>query len=166
MSRIRLPESDSPIAVIARHQGRVPVRLDAIANQLGLAVQRVPMGAGISGSIRHDPDCGSPSGFVIEIDSEEPSIRQRFTLAHEIAHYILHRDVIRNGIKVIDSAMYRSRLSSDYESQANRLAADILMPRNRVLEAWGADKDAASLAQTFEVSKGAIEIRLKHLGLV
>jgi Zn-dependent peptidase ImmA (M78 family) len=30
--------------------------------------------------------------------------RQRFTLAHEIAHYVLHRDLVENGI--VDDTMY------------------------------------------------------------
>ena len=53
-------------------------------------------------------------------------MRRRFTIAHEIAHFLLHRDKI--GDQLSDDAMYRSSLSSDDERAANRLAADILMP--------------------------------------
>lgn len=164
-SRGSLPLLDGPMAIILRHQGRVPTDVDAIARDMGLSVKHVPMGLGRSGAIYRDPESPGQSGFTIEIDSEESRIRQRFTLAHEIAHYVLHRDLMRVGEKVVDNAMYRSQLSTDYESQANRLAADIVMPKNRVREHFGDDPDPASLAKKFEVSQQAMEIRIKHLGL-
>lgn len=164
-SRGSLPRLDGPMAIIVRHHGRVPVDVDAIAHDMGLSVEYVPMGLGRSGAIYRDPEGPGESGFTIEIDSDESRIRQRFTLAHEIAHYVLHRDLMRQGEKIIDNAMYRSHLSTDYESQANRLAADIVMPKNRVREQYGLDPNPASLAKKFEVSQQAMEIRIKHLGL-
>jgi hypothetical protein len=40
-----------------------------------------------------------------------------------------HRDLIGDGL--IDDGMYRSKLGGDYERQANRFAAEILMPPTR-----------------------------------
>jgi Zn-dependent peptidase ImmA (M78 family) len=66
-------------------------------------------------------DAGSPSGYSIYINSSDPPRRQRFTLAHEIDHFVRHRDLLGDGL--IDDGMYRSKLGAEYERRANRLAA-------------------------------------------
>ena len=108
------------------------------------------------------PDIDS-DGYIIKVNRFEPKERQRFTIAHEIAHFLLHKDLIRNG--VVDSVLYRSKLSSRVEAEANRLAADIVMPSDRVSEAvntFQLSMDAqgiSSLADHFQVSKQAMTIR-------
>ena len=62
--------------------------------------------------------------------------------------------------------MYRSNLGSQYETQANRLAADILMRAKLVRETYREDPDIASLARKFGVSTAAMEIRLKSLRII
>jgi len=85
-------------------------------------------------------------------------------VAHEIAHYLLHRDQIGQGIT--DDALYRSSLSDSREAEANRLAADILMPRGAIATAVakiGAverDELVAKMADEFGVSEIAMRIRL------
>src|SRR3546814_8751462 len=76
--------------------------------------------------IRKDAERGGESGFAIYVNGSHPRVRRRFSIAHEIAHFALHRNLIGDG--VTDDAMYRSNLSSAVEVQANRMAADILMP--------------------------------------
>ena len=85
-------------------------------------------------------------------------------MAHEIGHYLLHRDQIGSGI--VDDALYRSSLSDRREAEANRIAADILMPEGLV-DTWldrarvlGVDDPASYLKQRFEVSDAAMKIRL------
>src|ERR1700730_14453439 len=117
---------ESPMAVVAKYQKAPPVMLAPIASELGIKVKRIPLGKLIAGQIMRDPVNGGPSGFSILINSDDGLRRQKFTLAHEIAHFILHRDLIESGI--VDDTMYRSDLGSVYETQANQLAADILMP--------------------------------------
>ena len=94
-------------------------------SNLGLLVKKQSLGNEIAGQIVRDSwrngNTGR-SGFTIYINSDQHPNRQRFTLAHEIAHYILHRDLIEDGL--IDDTMYRSSLSNFYETQANRMAAD------------------------------------------
>ena len=66
-----------------------PVKLDAIAKRLGVKVLLSTLLRGTSGQIgQEDGD------FVIRINRHEAKHRQRFTLAHELAHYLLHRDLI------------------------------------------------------------------------
>ncbi|WP_244665103.1 ImmA/IrrE family metallo-endopeptidase [Candidatus Symbiopectobacterium sp. 'North America'] len=101
---------------------------------------------------------------VIRVNRHDVKERQRFTLAHEIAHFLLHRDRIGDGIT--DDILYRSKLSDFMEVQANRLAADILMPGHLIqpkLKEFTELRDEEKykkLADMAEVSTTAIKIRL------
>ena len=126
---------------------------------LGFAVEALP--GGVSGKLTRDPTY--PGGFKISINSGDSARRQRFTTAHEIAHFILHRDLIGEGIT--DNAMYRSSLSDEYERQADRFAAQILLPADAVRAAYKHTKALAKLSELFDVSGDAIRIRLHELRL-
>jgi len=159
-----MTDVDDPFEIIARHQVVPPVNVAHLADALGVPVYYKDLGTAASAMIQRDPIRGRQSGFVIYLNSREPSVRQRFSLAHEIAHFVLHRDLIEQG--VTDDTMYRSaELSSYYETQANQLAADILMPIRMVKRAHENEKSLSGLASLFQVSKGAMQIRLKGLHL-
>ncbi len=151
----------NPLSVVARYTGRAPVNLEAIARDLNLPVDYTDLGEGIAGHIVKDRQRSPRSGFFIRINSTQHSNRQRFTLAHEIAHFILHRDLIESGL--VDDTMYRSEISGHYETQANRMAADIIMPFDLVKEKYEEGYDAPGLAGLFGVSLGAMEIRLERI---
>lgn len=153
-----------PQTVIARHTQNAPVNVEAIARDLGTTVYAdAKMPADIAGKIVRDQR-GSPSGYSIYINANDPARRRRFTLAHEIAHFVLHRDLIGDGL--IDDGMYRSKLGGDYERQANRFAADILMPPALVRGYYrGGMVSYADLGETFGVSTDAMRIRLQELRL-
>jgi IrrE N-terminal-like domain len=148
--------------IIDAHTAVIPVRVGKLAQDLGLEVVLAGLSPNISGLI--EPSQTAPSGFVIKVNKYESDERQRFTIAHEIAHYLLHRDHIKNG--VIDNVMYRSSLSSKKETEANKLAADILMPNTFVLSEiaqLGGKRDdvaAIALARKFRVSTAAMRVRL------
>lgn len=153
-------------SALERHAASVPVDVERLALDLGLRVWHSPtLEQNVSGKIIRDPERGGPSGYAIYVNANEGRRRRRFTVAHEIAHFILHGDLIGNG--VVDDALYRSILPSHYEVQANRLAADILMPRQAIdrLYAEGI-RDPAELAKRFDVSTAAMKIRLRILGLL
>ena len=74
----------------------------------------------------------------------------------------MHRDRIGDGLE--DDALYRSGLSTLEEVQANRMAAEILMPYALIDEAIkNGKKTIAELAQLFVVSKEAMNLRLQLL---
>lgn len=140
-----------------------PVKVGALAEALGLKVVRASnLKATISGLIRPSED--APSGFEILVNKFEMPERQRFTVAHEIGHFLLHRDEIGSG--VVDSVMYRSSLSSRKEAEANGLAATIIMPadavRSELLKLGSTDEPGVveELAEQFRVSIPAMKIRL------
>ncbi len=151
---------ETPMEVIVRHQQTVPVDVHALAANLGLPVRFDRALGKNAGMIEQDPQ--APAGYSIYINRNDPPRRQRFTLAHEIAHYVLHADMIGDGIT--DSPMYRSKLSDEYERQANRLAADILLPAKSVRAEYRTCRAVVPLADRFDVSADAMRIRLKELG--
>jgi hypothetical protein len=141
---------------------QAPIKLSAIAEALGIEVLSSPLPGGISGEIR--PESERPGRYIIRVNKNDQARRQRFTVAHELGHYLLHRDAIGNGIT--DDALYRSSLSDSREAQANRLAADLLMPMELV-QNWlekakllEVDNTVRFLADKFNVSEAAMKIRL------
>ena len=151
----------TPGQILAKYRKGAPVNVVALAGEFGLRVWEMhSLPPNISGKIFRDPINGGSSGFSIAVNSRELSERKRFTIAHEIAHFILHRDKL-SAADLIDDSMYRSGLSTRQEADANRLAADILMPRSLVstLVASGI-RDVDSLASRLQVSIPAMKIRL------
>jgi len=140
------------------HAGALPIQMVDFASDLGIAVYRVPnWPSDLSGMIKKSAD--TDSGLAIYVNANHPVRRRRFTIAHECAHAMLHSELIGDG--VVDDALYRSGLSSAVEAQANRLAADILMPRHRLNELiQDGTTNLTELAQKFWVSEQAMAIRL------
>jgi Zn-dependent peptidase ImmA (M78 family) len=156
------PTTD-PFFIIAQHQKKAPVPVVKLAHALGLEVRRRDLGDKWYGMLMRNKNSERFAGFTIYVNQTSPPNRRRFTIAHEIAHYILHRDLI--DTQIMDDTMYRSDLPDIYETQANRLAADILMPVHLVKKEFRANPDLGELARLFEVSKAAMSIRLRGLGL-
>lgn len=158
LARVKASEAE----IVRKHMREKPVRVGDLARDLGLQVTRSPLQPAISGLIK--PSDQTASGFEVFVNKFEPAERQRFTVAHEIAHYLLHRADIGSG--VTDTIMYRSGLSSRKEAEANQLAALIVMPPDAVdaeLERLGglnSPKVVEDLAAAFRVSVPAMKIRL------
>ncbi len=148
--------------LISAFQTEAPVRVSSLAKALEVDFKASTLAPGISGEIRPHPE--EPGRFLVKINRHDPPRRQRFTAAHELAHFLLHSDQIGNGIE--DDVLYRSSLSDRREAEANRLAADILMPHDLVEElmetakALSIDDIPSYLADQFEVSEAAMKIRL------
>jgi post-segregation antitoxin (ccd killing protein) len=147
-------------ALIEQHQATVPVDLIGLARALGLEVLASTLGPGISGELRRKAD----GSFQIRVNRHDAKKRQRFTVAHEIAHFLLHRDEVGDGIE--DDVLYRSRLSNPIEAQANRLASDILMPEQQVRNMFHRtsgvtlEERLSRVSDEFGVSDAALKIRL------
>ena len=86
-----------------------------------------------------------------------------------MAHYILHKDIIDNDLngnltdaKGSGGIMYRSKLSTIFEKDANKLAAEILMPLEKVKELYLKYNDIKKLSNEFAVSEQAMRIRINN----
>lgn len=151
--------------ILSRYLVQRPIPLGKIAKELGVPIKVASLGTGISGQISCDGD-----GYVIKVNRNEARERQRFTIGHEIAHFLLHRDVIDSSPDgITDTVLYRSGASQHIEFEANRLAADIVMPmalvEKELKEGFGGvvtEATIEALANRFEVSKAAMEIRLSQ----
>lgn len=144
--------------------GRLPVDPRAIAERLGVRVESEPhlweddrFGTPLSGKL----DIDAHGQSVIAYASSEPLVRQRFTIAHELGHFVLkHGSRFRDPTLNFNSSNYDPK-----EAAANRFAAELLMPsallERQLLAGVG---DVAELARRFGVSEVAMKIRLKTLG--
>lgn len=159
----------SEMSILARHMKKAPVDLKAIFAELGIHFEEACLDSA-SGSIVRDGE-----KFIVTVNENESANRQRFTAAHELAHYLLHRDLMGDGERMhrhVDSLFDGGQPSGDvvfkreHEIQANRIAAQIVMPTALIEEKFQTNKDVAALARDFGVSKAAMEIRLKTLRLL
>ena len=147
--------------VLQNYVYRKPVPLGAIAKDLGIDVKLSSLDRGLSGLIA----CNN-GRYIIKINRHERRERQRYTLAHEIAHFLLHRDIIDSAGEIADNVLYRSGHPKQIEYEANRLAADLIMPDEFVLSDLSSmkvpitDEVIERLAKEWEVSNAAMEIRL------
>jgi len=149
----------------------IPANVEQIARDFGLSVVTKALDDTVSGVL-----VIKDGGAVIGVNSNHHSNRQRFTVAHELGHFVLHRSASSLFIDT-GHVFFRDEKSSDgmrqQEVEANAFASELLMPeaalRDHVQrEAAGAfDEPAmASLAQTFGVSVQALTFRLAKLGLI
>lgn len=136
------------------------VDISTIAKKLGLNVYSSSFtDESISGFIKYEN-----SDKNIYVSNSQPIVRQRFTIAHELAHYILHRDLLD---KEGGSPLYRGGAYNQVEAQADRLAAALLMPENLVKHFHNEYKnDIAFMARIFNVSESAMYNRYRDLGLI
>ncbi len=151
-------------AIIQTYQTVAPVDITALVTGLGVAVfDSYDLPRGISGKICLDPNADSPSGYSITVNANEPYRRRRFTVAHECAHFLLHRSKI--GDELTDDALYRSdKLNTQEEFQANNRAAELLMPRKLMNDYIRRGIVSVSqLADEFEVSEPAMRVRMRYL---
>lgn len=157
----RIPEPQKNI--VKRYLSEHPVKLGQLAKELGVSIKISSLGTGISGQISREAE-----GYVVRVNRNEARERQRFTIGHELAHFLLHRDIIDsspNGIQ--DTVLYRSGAPQNIEYEANRLAAELVMPKqlvekelNEKFNGVVTEASIEALANRFEVSKAAMEIRL------
>lgn len=135
------------------------IDIEKIANDLGFQVFGTTFDdSTISGKVIHND---TTKEIYVADESYE---RQRFTIAHEIGHIILHHKV---G-ETINEVDYRTcdKEFSRKEFQANAFASALLMPKENAVKIWNSLGDIDDFAEYFEVSKKAASIRLLNLGLI
>ncbi len=143
-------------ALFAPYMVRPPVDVLACARAVGLPIFSVELPDGVSGMLKRV----HADQFECYVDKSEPAVRQRFTAAHELGHYVLHRQSI--GDTHADNYLLRADgMTNSQEAQANRFAADLLMPMGLISDAMDDNiREVSDLAKLFEVSTLAMSIRL------
>lgn len=120
----------------------------------------------LGGKITHDDESDSATGaievqgegdFVIRLSPYARSFRTRFTIAHELGHYMLHSRFGQQPLRVSREGSNRA------EWEANWFAAGFLMPEAEFLEKVREGWTDGELALHFDVSEAAAAIRRKTL---
>ncbi len=105
--------------------------------------------------------------YTIQVARNESPRRQKFSIAHEIAHIILHDDGTNEFVELRQpTSVYADEGLLYKEVQANMLASALLLPANQVRNIWASSKSIDDLAEIFNVSKSAAYFRLDNLGLL
>lgn len=149
-----------------------PIPVDRIAKALGIRLYVDTLEGDISGFAHRAKD-----QVVIGVNTRHAPVRQRFTIAHELGHLLLH-DFDCLHIDRGFTLRLRSEISGQGtdqdEVEANRFAAELLMPEGFLrddLEGLESidlldDECVSDLAKKYEVSKQALLIRLATLGYI
>lgn len=143
-----------------------PVDVEKIAQKLGIKVKFTSFdGDGVCGLlVRKDDE------VILGVNQNHSTNRKRFTIAHEIGHYLLH---MTRPIFVDECTFNRDQNSSTgnekEEIEANTFAAELLMPEHFIaddieeIDDWE-ENTIRDLAEKYDVSVEALSYRLTNLG--
>nr|WP_306455642.1 ImmA/IrrE family metallo-endopeptidase [Stenotrophomonas sp. JAI102] len=169
------------LALAAEHgiPRRPPIDIASIVERLGINVDYVNEPGDLVGQItKYQGSCN----IVINQHNNWYEPRLRFTLAHEIGHFILHLNKHEDG-EFKDTPITMSRTSSYWdrtEAEANSFAAELLMPSDLIFQEANyiiseykqshnaqisKDEFKDRMSRAFNVSFAAMEYRLSNLGI-
>ena len=100
---------------------------------------------GIEGMLTPNPDGSGEWGIIYNETVRSPG-RRNFTLAHELGHYLLHRQLHPQGLQCTNRNMADwDEARNKIEAEANTFASYLLMPLNPVT--WPRGPHASSDAR-------------------
>ena len=118
--------------------------------------------------------------YCILVNSRQTAGRKTFTIAHELGHYLMHKTKLEKDNEIISGAkgidldspcIARQDINTDstveyrkLETEANKFAAELLMPKDIFLEKCIALDSIDDVADYFGVSISAATIRADRLG--
>jgi Zn-dependent peptidase ImmA (M78 family) len=150
----------------------LPIKIEEIARLRGVKIVPYSLDNDVSGLLQIQNGVGT-----IGYNQDEQKVRRRFTIAHELGHFELHKD--KSDLFVDKQFVYRSIYSNDspekqqMEQEANYFASAILMPSDLVRKEvdktkldLGSEKAIEELSKVFEVSTTAMSIRISNLGFL
>lgn len=155
-------------STINRFAASAPIDVHGLIEALGIQYHKAFLADNISGMLERLED----GTFKITVNANHRQTRQRFTAAHELGHFMKHRNLIGDGVD--DNKAYRSTdegkyhntdIGPDEETDANKFAAIVLMPGPVVQQEYKINRNAHDLAKKFGVSERAMKWRLVNLGL-
>lgn len=145
----------------------LPIDIKTCAEKMAVIVSPADLGADVSGI------------FVLKngtahigYKADDGENRIRFTIAHELGHFVLHSKEKPLFVDKTQLAFHRDTNSSSgelrHEREANAFAAALLMPKRLIEQELknSPDRPISELANKFKVSTQAMTIRLTNLGLI
>jgi len=154
---------DSPEKLLAFAQqseiATKPLDAQRVAEALSIEVTYRPLPNNVSGSLRLETETGV---WQMTVNADHHQNRQRYTIAHELGHYCLHRYTVK---EFEDYIFFRASALDKMEWEANEFAGCILMPEDIFRGLVRGDITSVdALAREFGVSTLALRIRAKQLG--
>lgn len=150
-----------------------PTQIANILNKVGFKIYSLEMDETLSGRIGIANEFKEILGSkkILQINSKDNRGHQRFTMAHELGHYIFDYDGHNRYANAYSLA--EDDVNSPGEIRVNRFAAALLMPKNIFVDKYTARKTLGldevsickSLAEEFEVSETVVSKRIVELGL-
>jgi Zn-dependent peptidase ImmA (M78 family) len=154
LEALRIAELQATRLLRLTHSDEAPVPCEVVTELPRISVER-----------RDLPTSGlsywNGESWVIALNQSEPTTRQRLTLLHEYKHILDHgrTDALYHG-EGHRTAAQQAEQAADY------FAGCALIPRTALKRAWAHGvQRSRDLAQYFEVSRRAIEVRLAQVGL-
>lgn len=152
------------LAFLKRFGDDVGRRLEEILPELGITLQHRPATSYEGALLRVE---GVPRGYIVLSTNVREHARRLFTLAHELGHYLLPtQQELLQPCKKADIESWSDEAGPRPEVEANRFAAEILMPRS-VLERYVKEsprlEHIEQLAQACGTSLTASAYRLVEL---
>lgn len=151
--RLRAQGADPDL--LLHHFGLVTPPIDVVALAIRMGIRLFHnTGSRWCGQV----DSTDPEDAKIFVRREDTEQRQRFTIAHEIGHLMLHP----LGQRFRDGPGDPAGRLDPQEVEANRFAADLLMPA-WMLGPLTRGRSTRQLAGMFNVSEEAMRYRLRNL---
>lgn len=153
-----------PEFVDNRNVGEIYLDLNKVSSDLNIKIVDFDFSNNFSGVFIRDNN----SNFI-GVNEGEVEERKRFTIAHEIGHFVLHsEDPLHYDKENLESptvVMYRGNTPNNYnEVEANAFAAELLMPEELVDRCLQLGINSITeLSKIFKVSDDAIRYRLINL---
>ena len=145
-----------------------PVNIESIIKNCNISYSESELTDDISGVLdQRDKD----KPFILVNKDQHPN-RKRFSAAHELGHYLLHS---QSGMHIDKKSFYRNSRSSEglyeIEVEANKFAAELLMPTKFLIEEFKEYEDfldstedmIVELAKKFEVSTTAMSFKVQSV---
>lgn len=163
------------------HRAEPPIDVQHIAEEIeDLDVQETTDLTGVDGAPSLPPGA-TLSGLLVPsarrvwvnaLEAQRSAGRRRFTIAHELGHWRLHCDSIEVHMRFcrseeVGATEAEARAASTIEREANRFAAALLMPDELLREEAPRHRlNVQVLAERFDVSGAAMQVRLESLNLL
>ncbi len=167
---MRKDEIERRAKAMLRDHGMLDMAVDPVrlANKAGLKVYNAKFG----NDKVHGLVATRDGNAKVYVNADDPPSRKRFTIAHELGHFILHL-TDREGEYIDDSDNFRVPVEPDaewtperrHEWEANVFAAALLMDSDLVRQKWREIRHIDGMASWFQVSPTAMAIRLQSLGV-
>lgn len=145
--------------------GAPPVNLDKILSHVGINLLPYAFPEKVSAILLKESDM-----LVVGVNSTHHPNRQRFSIAHEIGHYLLghYKDIFVDMSEISEGQFDTSDTEHNkvQEQEANHFAGELLMPLFMLKRDFQKIRNVEEVAKLYKVSKDALWIRLLKTKIV